>query len=335
MEVPTPRLTLRLLGGLEVRTADGREVTPPGRKLRALLACLALPPASAWSREQLIGLLWGDRDEEQARGSLREALVKLRRYMGEPSPVRANRETIALDPAVIDVDAVEFVRVAKAGELERASELYRGELLEGLNLPNAGFEDWLLVERTRLHDLAVSTLTRLLASESGETVLVSAQRLLQLEPTNEAAHRALMRLYVAQGDRTLALRQYQICRESLQHHLGVKPEAETERLYRAVREGQALQITPATSEGDFNRTLPRTQHPNSGDASIAYKIPADAPICQDSTQSGAADLATTAGTKAFTDAILATQFRSGCSRSRCGRDRHVLRRRNMASRAGS
>src|SRR5262245_30178770 len=118
MEAPTaPRLALRLLGGLEVRTADGREVTPPGRKLRALLACLALPPASAWSREQLISVLWGDRNEDQARGSLREALVKLRRYLGEPTPVRAGRETIGLDPVVVGVDAVEFARLAKAGEL--------------------------------------------------------------------------------------------------------------------------------------------------------------------------------------------------------------------------
>jgi adenylate cyclase len=309
MEAPTaPRLTLRLLGGLEVRTADGREVTPPGRKLRALLACLALPPASAWSREQLIGVLWGDREEDQARGSLREALVKLRRYLGEPTPVRASRETIGLDPAVVGVDAIEFARLAKAGELERASELYRGELLEGVDLPNAGFEDWLLVERTRLHDLAVSTLTRLLASESGETVLVSAQRLLQLEPTNEAAHRALMQLYVAQGDRSQALRQYQICRDSLQRDLGVKPEAETERLYRAVREGQAIQTIPAKSEGNFNKIPPRTQDTKSGDESIAYTVLADGPIRPDSPQLDAADSVTTADTKASQTRSLRLSF---------------------------
>src|SRR4030095_12453560 len=163
-----PLWTLRLLGGLEVRTADGRDVTPPGRKTRALLACLALPRGSAWSREQLTALFWGDRDEEQARGSLREALVKLRRCLGEPSPVQASRETIALDPAVIGVDAVEFARLAKTGELERAADLYRGELLEGLSPLNAGFEDWLLVERARLHDLAVDVFSKLLVARDGE-----------------------------------------------------------------------------------------------------------------------------------------------------------------------
>src|SRR5215475_11575044 len=93
-----PLFDLRLLGGVEFRTSDGRDVTLPGRKMRALLACLALPPGSTWPREQLTALLWGDRDEEQARGSLREALVKLRRHVGEPGVLLANRETVSLDP---------------------------------------------------------------------------------------------------------------------------------------------------------------------------------------------------------------------------------------------
>jgi len=133
--------------------------------MRALLGCLALPPNTTWSREQLVALLWGDREEGQARGSLREALVKLHRFIGDPNPLQATRDTLALDPIVISIDAVEFVRLAKAGELERATELYGGELLEGLNLPDGGFEDWRTVERSRLHDLAVDVSTKLLASQ--------------------------------------------------------------------------------------------------------------------------------------------------------------------------
>ena len=233
METPiVPRLNFRLLGGLEVRTADGRDVTPPGRKSRALLTCLALPSGSAWPREQLIALLWGDRDEEQARGSLREALVKLRRCMGEPTPVTATRETVSLDRGIVSIDVVEFCELANAGELEHASELYRGELLEGLCLADAEFEDWLLVERTRVHDLAVDVLQRLLASQSGEPAVRTAQRLLQLDPTREETHRTLMQLYAQAGNRAQALRQYQICRDRLKHDLDVAPSAETEALHR-------------------------------------------------------------------------------------------------------
>ena len=61
-------LKLHLLGGFQIRTSDGGDLAPPGRKLRALIACLALPPGVVWPRERLIALLWSDRDEDHALG---------------------------------------------------------------------------------------------------------------------------------------------------------------------------------------------------------------------------------------------------------------------------
>src|SRR5215831_3425351 len=150
-------VNVRLLGGLEVRTRDGQDVTLPGPKLRALLACLALPPGAVWSRERLTTLLWGDRDEEQARGSLRQSLAELRRQIGA-APLQTTRESVALDAGAVRVDAIEFAHLAETGELAQAAELYRGDLLDGVILPDAGFADWLLVERTHLHDAAIDVL---------------------------------------------------------------------------------------------------------------------------------------------------------------------------------
>jgi TolB-like protein/DNA-binding SARP family transcriptional activator len=229
-----PQLLVRMLGGFELTSADGADLTPPGRKLRALVALLALAPAAGWSREQLTALLWGDRDDEQARASLRQALAELRRILGVRA-LQTDREMAAFDPAIVGVDAVELARLAAAGELEQAAALYRGELLDGLSLPNSGFADWLLVERTRLHDLAVDVLARLLGTQSGEAAIATAKRLLHLDPAREETHRALMRLYGAKGDRSQALRQYQTCRDLLQRDLDVKPEPETERLYKEIQ----------------------------------------------------------------------------------------------------
>jgi TolB-like protein/Tfp pilus assembly protein PilF len=122
--------------------------------------------------------------------------------------------------------------MAKAGELEHASELYRGELLEGFHFTDAEFVDWLLVERARVHDLAVDVLQRLLVSQSGEPAVRTAQRLLQIDPTREETHRALMQLYAEAGNRSQALRQYQACRDRLKHDLDVAPSTETDALYR-------------------------------------------------------------------------------------------------------
>src|SRR5262249_5353292 len=101
-------LQARLLGGFELRSSHGRDAAPLGRRGRALLACLALSPGKPWSREKVMGLLWSDRGEEQARASLRQALAELRRAFGEPSPLRADHDAISLDPAMIAVDAIAF-----------------------------------------------------------------------------------------------------------------------------------------------------------------------------------------------------------------------------------
>jgi adenylate cyclase len=235
MDTPSPsQLRVRMLGGFDLTGVEGGDLTLPRKKLRALVALLALGPAAGWSRERLTALLWGDRDEEQARGSLRQALAELRRILGE-SALLTDRDTAAFDRAAVHSDAEDFARLAAAGELEQAAALYRGDLLDGVNLPDAGFADWLLVERTRLHDLAVGVLTRLLDTQSGDAAIATAQRLLQFDPAREETHRALMQLYAVQGNRCQALRQYQLCRDSLQRDLGVKPEPETERLFKEIQ----------------------------------------------------------------------------------------------------
>jgi DNA-binding SARP family transcriptional activator len=102
-------LIVNLLGGLEIRTADGRDITPSGKKLRALIACLALAPAGGWPRERLTAIFWGDRAEEQARASLRQALAEIRRIVGEAA-LQADRDVVGFNEMVTKVDARSFAR---------------------------------------------------------------------------------------------------------------------------------------------------------------------------------------------------------------------------------
>src|SRR2546430_8139171 len=80
-----PKLSLRVLGPARV-TVGGAEAPPPPellwRKHLALLVYLARSPRKSRTREHLVGLLWSDRDEKQARHSLSEALRVLRRGAG-------------------------------------------------------------------------------------------------------------------------------------------------------------------------------------------------------------------------------------------------------------
>jgi TolB-like protein len=228
-----------------------------GRKTQALLAYLALSPAQPRSREELVGLLWGDRGEEQARSSLRQSLSELRKALGDPdnSLLVTGRDTVSLNAEAVDVDVSEFDRLIDDGTpkaLERAAEIYRGDLLDGIGVNDPAFEDWLRNERQRLNERACEAFSKLLdhqAAEDTEHAVATARRLLALDPLREATYRALMRIYVGRGERTLALKQYQACRDVLATELGISPESETERLVEEIRTdsaGTGEAIAPAS-----------------------------------------------------------------------------------------
>jgi DNA-binding SARP family transcriptional activator len=233
-------IALDVLGGFEVRAADGTTLSLPTHKYRALLAFLATPAGRSHSRDGLIALLWGELPHDHARAALRQALWALRRTLNRDSTTLIlDGDSIALDAAGVRVDATEFAQAASesdADSLARAAALYRGAFLAGLSAREAPFEEWLAMERERLAELALATLARLLAFQRASGALNEAvqtgQRLLALDPLQEVVHRTLMQLYVQVGRRSTALRQYQSCVGVLQRELGVEPEARHARCTR-------------------------------------------------------------------------------------------------------
>ena len=154
----------------------------------------------------------------------------------------ADRQSVRLDPAAVSTDVAAFERLMSAGTpaaIEQAMVLYRGDLLEGISVHDAAFEDWLLVERQRLRQLLEGALATLViqamaAGERGRAE-TAARRLLVLDPLREAASRALMQLHADRGEAAQALKLYETLRDRLQRELSVKPEPETTRLYEAIR----------------------------------------------------------------------------------------------------
>jgi DNA-binding SARP family transcriptional activator len=237
-------LRVKLLGGLRISPGEGGEaVILPTRKARALLAYLACPPGRAHSRDKLAALLWGDRRGSQARASLRQELYGLRRALAlvEPKALSLIDDAVTLEPASVEVDVLHFQRLVTEGTpsaLEAAVALYHGELLEGLAPDAPAFEEWLLDEREHLRELAIEALAKLLAhlrsTGALEAALQTGLRLLTFEPAHESVHGALIRLHLRLGRRSAALRQYQLCVDTLQRELGVEPGAETKQLYQEI-----------------------------------------------------------------------------------------------------
>jgi len=236
-----PATRIRLLGGLELEV-NGSRCEFPARKSEALLCVLALRPGVAFEREWLAALLWPEVPEAQARTSLRQALGHLRKHLPDGA-IAGGTERLYLAPGGLWVDTAELERGLDLAPAERApsAELWRGELLAGFPAIEAPFGDWLAEQRAALRERAASrleeSLAALSAAGSAEPALAVGRKLLEIEPTREAVHRALMRLHAEQGDRAAALRQYERCRELLERALGLTPSPETERLRSEIADG--------------------------------------------------------------------------------------------------
>ena len=240
-------LKLQLLGQFRAQSGAGESLSIASKKGQALVAYLALTAGQRHSRDKLAMLLWSDRPDDRARHSLRQCVLTLRKVLGDDAEtvLQADDEGLALDATDVEIDALDFEAAVAAGSresLERAMAIYNGDLLEDINVRSEEFEAWLRSERPRFRNLAVEGLAALAAQQaaSGDAgdaaaAVESCQRLLLLDPLYEPAHRLLMRLLAEQGRRAAALRQYQVCEESLRAELGAEPEAETRRLFDEIR----------------------------------------------------------------------------------------------------
>lgn len=250
-------LQLVLLGGFQARSPTGAAIAIPVKKAKALLAYLALHPGQSHPRDKLAALLWEDSGDAQARHSLRQALVCLRKaFPRSLHVIMADDDALTIPSQAVEVDALDFERLLETGTpeaLEQAVALYQGELLEGFNPGSMGFEDWLMERRGRLRERAIAAvetlLARQLADRPGESAIGLALRLVSWDPLRESAHRTLMTLYARLGRHGAALKQYQICRAVLHRELGVEPEPQTEALYRDLLQQRraATSAAPPTS----------------------------------------------------------------------------------------
>ncbi|MBN1993910.1 MAG: AAA family ATPase [Anaerolineae bacterium] len=237
-------LKLQLLGGCEIRCPDG-PLHLETAKTNALLAYLAMQPGPQ-QRHKLMGLLWGDLPEPNARRNLRRALWNLRRQLDHPTAsssfILTTHQTVEFNrESDYWLDAKEFERLAN-GETGKAVELYRGDFLEGFYVHDApAFEEWMLAERERLRTLVLLALQRLgeYHAARGEYAAGAEYitRLLALAPWREETHRELMRLLALTGQRSAALAQYEECRRMLKAELGLEPLEETTMLYERIRQG--------------------------------------------------------------------------------------------------
>ena len=226
---------------------------------------ISVEEGTAHRREELAGLLWPGYPERNARQSLSQALSSLRAALGpaaaaEPPLLSATRQDVQLNPSPhVQVDISLFAALLEASarhahpdlslcaacgwRLQQAVALYEGEFLAGFTLDDcAEFEEWLVLQRERYRRQAVEALHALVAGHEQrgalDLALPRARRWAELEPLDEEAHRAIMRLLALTGQRAAALAQYEHCCQLLQQDLELLPEPATQRLWARIRAGE-------------------------------------------------------------------------------------------------
>src|SRR6266536_1382863 len=226
------RLELFLLGGFRV-VAAGEEIADDDwrrRKGKALVKLLALAEGHQLLRDQAAELLWPGLPEPAADANLRKAAHEANRVLsrlgGRAVESREGRIRLTA-PGGVWVDVVAFRTLVRDGAREEALRLYQGDLL-----PEDRYEEWAAAPREELRITAVGLLLGAARSARAEgrtsRAMELAERALAAEPANEEAHRLLMELHLAAGSRHRALRQYQLCRETLRRELDADPAPETE-----------------------------------------------------------------------------------------------------------
>ncbi len=245
---------------------------------RALLAYLTVEADVIHQRTTLATLLWPEEQEATARHNLRQTLFLLKKTLATvvrrdeilritPMTIQWQSQSVQSQSVVSDLQAFQRLwglsqsHPHADGQLcapciehfTQALTCYQGEFLYGLLIKHSQpFEEWALLLREQCHRQAVAMLSTLTAHHLSVGAYDEAQRyaarLVALEPWHEEGHRQLMQALAAQGQQSLALRQYESCRRTLQQELKVPPAAETTQLYEQIRAGYFSPISLAARQ---------------------------------------------------------------------------------------
>jgi DNA-binding SARP family transcriptional activator len=221
--------SVRVLGGF--RADVGERAVPAEawqhRRGADLVKLLAITPEHRLHREQVIDALWPDLPPEAGFANLRKALHYARRALGSEEAATVRGGVVHLWPdgrLSVDADgfeaaAGEALRRGDPGSAREAASRYPGELL-----PDDRYEPWTHGPRDRLGRRYLQVLK--LAGDW--------DRVVELDPVDEQAHRELMRGHFERGDRQAAMRQFETLRRALHEELGVGPDPTTVSLYEEI-----------------------------------------------------------------------------------------------------
>jgi SARP family transcriptional regulator, regulator of embCAB operon len=227
-------IALRLLGAWEASLqGHSVQIGPRQQRLLAVLAVHGPRP-----RCYLSGLLWPECTEAHGLGSLRAAVFALSRRL--PGAVVCRGTALALSEEV-DVDLHHLLDLLARPVAEWSPERDDRWLLEraGMELLPGWYDDWVLEEQERLHDLYVNAVEdraeHCLELGDVHRALALARTLRDVDPLRESAVRLVIRAHLALGNEADAWRAFRGFRAVLARELGTEPSPRVRNLLEPLR----------------------------------------------------------------------------------------------------
>ncbi|WFU21926.1 BTAD domain-containing putative transcriptional regulator [Bradyrhizobium sp. CB1717] len=246
----TGRLRLNIIGTFSA-AVDGHEIAL-GRKAQALLGYMMLSSARQLPRTKLVGLLWSEKEDPLAKGSLRQSLSQIQRELKTHgcTHFHADQMHVALDIEHVACDLTEIIADAERGVVHPilfAHERLTDDILDDLENVDPAFSDWLAETRPLIHERLIDALTRLLPDEGQADVTptaeAAAKAIYRLDSENERAIRVLIRSHIAAGSIGAALAIYARLWRQLEDIYDIEPHKLTQELIASLRQQQPETVT--------------------------------------------------------------------------------------------
>jgi DNA-binding SARP family transcriptional activator len=243
---PSPEggLTIRLFGGMAIEDSRGVSLLPRSRKTRAIVAILALTAPMPMPRSRFTALLWSQREIEQSRASLRQAVHELRSSLGPrwDRVLVAERHALTMDMRGVVVDGLAAIEpTAPKTELLK---LFQDGFLDELRGLDPAFDVWLAQEKRRLAEVArQGGEAFLLETHAGPEVIEIARAVLRIDPKHVGAWQALIGAFIAASDRAAARLACEQWREAIGLERDDPPPPEMAALLSLIRVGAAQSLS--------------------------------------------------------------------------------------------
>lgn len=249
-------VTLRLLGGIDLKGSSGEEFLPllPQPKRMAVLSYLAVAGQGKYlRRDGLMAVFWPESDLTHARNALNQSLHALRNALEDGVVRTRGKHEVGLDPERLQCDVWSFREAVREGRYQEALDLYAGPLLPSFHVTGGGeFERWLEEERGSLREAAAGAAWALAHTHIRRGFPVEAERTAQvalgLVWTDETPVRDFIKALADAGDRASALNFYERFRARLSDELDLDPSRATEEIAEQIRNGSPIQ--PLRSSAD-------------------------------------------------------------------------------------